>query len=91
MKEQRQSFMSALAETVGMSEEEWLTHLAASRQESRNECHHQVDALLEAGWDWELPFEDAEPWQWRWRRPGPRGGRLFLSTNQAFNALQRQS
>lgn len=69
-------------------------------QEARRAARHQVDALLVAGWQFELPEivngwkkTETEPWQWYWRRP-PRGrakkGRLFRSTNQAYNALMRE-
>lgn len=43
----------------------------------------------------ELPDQnDPEPWQWYWRAPKKPGyrkrGRKYLSTNQAFNALQKR-
>lgn len=54
----------------------------------------QVEALLAAGWRYELPREDLEPWQWYWRAPPKRPGkpgRKYLSTNQAFNAMRRST
>lgn len=48
-----------------------------------------------AGWTASLPNGEAlEPdrvYSWQWRRPGPRGGQLFLSTQQAINALTAQA
>src|SRR4051812_39894636 len=46
-----------------------------------------------AGWtasfpSGQLPIDRVFAWQWR--RPGPRGGRLFLSTQQAMSALRRE-
>ncbi len=68
--------------------------------EIRANCMPQVDALISAGWQFELPemvnpgFRmETEPWQWYWRSPPKRvgrKGRRYLSTNQAFNAMQRQ-
>ena len=55
----------------------------------------QVEALLVAGWRFELPDSpDPEPWQWYWRRPPRRKrskGMLFRSTQQAHNALIRET
>ena len=77
-----------------------------TKLEIRRDCMPQVDALLLAGWKWELPEivnrkdgekftrMDTEPWQWYWRAPSKRAGgkgRRYLSTNQAFNALQREA
>jgi hypothetical protein len=62
--------------------------------ECRRDSLPQVDALLAAGWRFELPGVRDEPWQWYWRSPPKRAhskGRKYLSTNQAFMALQRQS
>lgn len=73
--------------------------------EIRADCMHEVDALLAAGWKYELPeivnrkeFDqprmlDTEPWQWYWRRPPRRKnskGKRFLSTAQAYNALKKE-
>ena len=46
-----------------------------------------------AGWTASLPsgpLQIDRVFAWQWRRPGPRGGRLFLSTDQAINALRRE-
>lgn len=46
-----------------------------------------------AGWTASLPngpLECDRVFAWQWRRPGPRGGRLFLSTNQAITALHKE-
>jgi hypothetical protein len=36
------------------------------------------------------PLEIDRVFAWQWRRPGPRGGRLFLSTQQAITALRKE-
>ena len=49
--------------------------------------------LRVAGWTASLPtgpLEIDRVFSWQWRRPGPRGGRLFLSTEQAINALRKE-
>lgn len=46
-----------------------------------------------AGWTASLPGDGLKidrVFAWQWRRPGPRGGRLFLSTQQAINALRKE-
>ena len=46
-----------------------------------------------AGWVASSPdgtLEMDRVFAWQWRRPGPRGGRLFLSTDQAMNALAKE-
>lgn len=46
-----------------------------------------------AGWTASLPngpLDVQRVFAWQWRRPGPRGGRLFLSTQQAINALRKE-
>jgi hypothetical protein len=62
--------------------------------EARASAMIQANALMTAGWMFELPsLNDSEPWQWYWRSP-PKGkrtvGRKYLSTNQAYNALMRE-
>lgn len=69
----------------------------------RANCMPQVDALVAAGWKFELPEivnrkegetrMGTEPWQWYWRRPPRRkGGKgmKFWSTTMAFNAMRRE-
>lgn len=66
------------------------------RRKSVVEC----DALLLAGWKFELPEvvnnwpnSESEPWQWYWRRPPRRKGSKgmkFWSTTQAYNAMKRE-
>jgi hypothetical protein len=63
-----------------------------TRQGWTDNAMPQVRALLTAGWKYEIPEGDADPWQWAWRSPPKRTnsmGRRYASTNQAFNALQR--
>jgi hypothetical protein len=46
-----------------------------------------------AGWTASMPNSGLvldHVFGWQWRRPGPRGGRLFLSTQQAINALRKE-
>jgi hypothetical protein len=46
-----------------------------------------------AGWSASLPsgpLDVQRVFAWQWLRPGPRGGRLFLSTNQAITALRKE-
>lgn len=51
----------------------------------------QCDALLDAGWHFEIPKEYMETWQWAWRRPPRRPGKgmRFASTNQAYQHLRK--
>lgn len=81
------------AEACGMTIEEWMAYKEQCKHEARMSTLPQVDALLMAGWKFELPaINDPEPFQWYWRRPPRRKGvkgRLFRSTNQAYLALMR--
>lgn len=45
--------------------------------------------LKAAGWTPEPLSDTSAMFQWRWRRPGPRGGTLFLSPTMALTALRR--
>lgn len=87
------------------TDEEWEAEVEESWLQIRRNSLPQVDALLSAGWSFELPeivnrkeFDrpagiDHEPWQWYWRSPAKRKGskgRKYQSTSQAFNALKRQ-
>lgn len=82
------------AEACGMTVEEWEAHVAQCKHDGRMDALPQVDALMAAGWKFEIPSPSGtEPWQWYWRRPPRRKGskgQLFLSTNQAFNAMTRE-
>ncbi len=84
------------AESIGITVEEWHLRIEACKHEGRMQALHQVDALMAAGWLIQIPSHEssAEPWQLQWRRPARRkgsNGMLFLSTNQAFNALNRET
>lgn len=78
--------------------QEWgpeeLALVERTKLQIRANCMPQVDALIDAGWRFELPNSpDSEPWQWYWRRPPRRAGSkgmFFWSTQQAYNALQRE-
>lgn len=90
-------------EALGISKEEWDAKVEESILETRRRSMHEVDALLAADWKFELPeivnrregepeHMGTEPWQWYWRSPPKRKnskGRKYLSTTQAFNALNR--
>jgi hypothetical protein len=84
---------------------DWPEDAKASLLQCRANCMPQVDALIAAGWVFELPEVvnrkegeppgmDTEPWQWYWRSPKKgkrRRGHKYMSTQQAFNALQKQN
>lgn len=65
------------------------------RREMNERDFSQAMDLWAAGWKAETPHQTQEDiMSWYWRRPGKRKGkkgRLFLSTNQAHNALLRES
>lgn len=50
----------------------------------------QAAALKKAGWIPEPVTPTSLLMSWYWRRPGPKGGTVFKSTNQAFQALNRK-
>ncbi len=55
----------------------------------------KAEELINAGWSFEFIEGEQGKSQaervmaWYWRKPGPRGGRRFLSTDQALNHLRR--
>lgn len=79
---------------VRLTEDEWAILIARQRHYENRACMPQVEALLAAGWRFELPdVPDPDPWQWYWRRPPRRKGSkgmFFWSTQQAYNALMRE-
>lgn len=86
----------------------WIDELEEGARDAMLRCRAnsmpEVDALLSAGWRFELPeivnrkegeppHMDTEPWQWYWRSPPKRKnskGRKYWSTTMAYNALRRQ-
>lgn len=73
--------------------EEYNALIQVTRLRLNRQSMSQVWALIGAGWTWEMVHEDADPWQWAWRRPSRRKGRpgrRFASTGQAYNALIRE-
>jgi hypothetical protein len=64
-----------------------------NRAHMRMQVIRQADALIDAGWRFEIPRSDqAEVWSWYWRRPPRRKGSkgmFFWSTGQAYNHLMR--
>lgn len=89
----RDTFKAITGKTLEESAEE-------VKLEIRANTMPEVDALLAAGWRFELPEivngwsgNETEPWQWYWRSPPKRKGskgQKYWSTTQAFNALRRQ-
>lgn len=91
-------------EALGIPKEEWDQKVEETMLEVRANCMPQVDALIAAGWKFELPEIvnrregdpariGTEPWQWYWRSPPKRKGskgRKHWSTQQAYNALKKQ-
>lgn len=86
---------------------DWLVNGAEEvKLEARRNALVECDALLDAGWKFELPEivnhnppkqdwskSESEPWQWYWRSPPRRRGskgRRYLSTSQAYRALLKQ-
>lgn len=64
-----------------------------SRVQGLNRDIEDAIRLRIAGWTASLPtggLEIDRVFAWQWRRPGPKGGRLFLSTNQAITALRKE-
>lgn len=64
-----------------------------SQVEMLNRNIEDAIRLRIAGWTASLPSGPLpidRVFAWQWRRPGPRGGRLFLSTEQAINALRKE-
>lgn len=61
------------------------------------QLNRDIEAAIElrlAGWTASLPsgpLDVERVFAWQWRRPGPKGGRLFLSTQQAMNALRKSA
>lgn len=90
--------------SLGITTEQ-IKKLRESERETELANLRQAEALIDAGWRYELPEivnrKEGEPahmatetWQWYWRSPPKRKGtkgRRYLSTNQAFNALNRQA
>ncbi len=76
------------AAMLGISVEELHQRVEASNLESRRAGAKQADALIDAGWKFELPEVvnhdpennhdwsgiESEPWQWYWRSPPKRKG-----------------
>lgn len=67
--------------------------LFKSKVEQLNRDIEDAIELRLAGWTASLPNSGLvldHVFGWQWRRPGPRGGRLFLSTAQAITALRKE-
>jgi hypothetical protein len=64
-----------------------------SKKEDDRTYMAKADELIEAGWKFELipgsTTQAEHVMSWYWRRPGPRGGRRFLSTDQALSHLRK--
>lgn len=90
-----ETFKSALRESIDDGDRTLLTLAGMAWREEMNE--NDLDLAMElwaAGWSSEtLSGTQADIFSWYWRRPpiGKRPkGRLFLSTNQAINALRKE-
>lgn len=93
--EKELSFQRAFDPTkIGYTHEQWYEIIENNRAEAEESCRHQVNALIDAGWTMVIPNSiQTETWQYYWRRPPKKKGgtgRKYLSTNQAFNALQKE-
>ena len=67
--------------------------LFKSKTQQLNRDIEDAIELRLAGWTASMPngtLDVERVFAWQWRRPGPHGGRLFLSTQQAINALRNQ-
>ena len=73
----------------------WLSEwIEENKQKSHHQYANEAWELIRNGWRFEIPSGDYdyEAWQWCWRSPPKRkgsNGRLYLSTNQALNALRK--
>jgi hypothetical protein len=88
-------FYQVIAEIKGCSIEQAHQFHEQTMLESRIRPQQQCDALMNAGWTWEIPASEhsCEPWQLKWRRPSRRPGTkglLVHSTNQAYQRLRRE-
>ena len=82
----------ALPADVAMREDLQSMLLFKSQVSMLNRDIESAIELRLAGWTASLPgigLDVERVFAWQWRRPGPRGGRLFLSTEQAINALRK--
>lgn len=86
----------------GLPHWDWCVTCTATWDELVAECTREREAkdieqawdLIKAGWRFFPVTEDSQVMSWYWRRPPRRKGSkgmLFLSTNQAWMALQRQT
>lgn len=77
---------------IGLTDEQIKKHRLEER-EAELRVLQQCDALIDAGWKFEIPHSEyLEPWQWAWRRPPRRllsQGMRFASTNQAYQHLRK--
>jgi len=72
---------------------DWSEVIAAQRAEHDRGYRPKVQALIAAGWTFELPESIDDMMCWYWRRPPRRKGkpgRLYRSTDQAYYAMMRE-
>lgn len=95
----QEHFREALFEGEGPAspeQQELLTLFATAGREDMNARDmEQAIELWLAGWTSETPHESqTDVMSWCWRRPPrtkSRPGKLFLSTQQAYNAMKKES
>lgn len=82
-----------LPEEVKMREDIQGMLLVKSKAQQLNRDIEDAIELRLAGWAASRPngerLEADRVFSWQWRRPGPKVGQLFLSTQQAINALRK--
>ena len=59
-----------------------------SRAEELNTGLKDAILLVMAGWEPIDGVDERPIFSWKWRRPGPRGGKTFQSTGSAMNQLR---
>lgn len=73
----------------------FVASVARTRWEMNRRGSRKAWELIRAGWKFELPdSDDPEIMSWYWRRPPRRkgtSGRKFHSTDQAHNAMKKES
>lgn len=62
---------------------------ALCKEDHESEELNKAMELWAAGWKSECPHGQNQIMSWFWRKPGPRGGRRFLSIDQALNYLRK--
>ena len=91
--EQWKSAVSKAIDDEGAESELFQLAIRASHCERNERDMEQAIELWLAGWKSEKPSENSDIMSWYWRRPARRKGSkgmMFLSTQQAFNAMKKE-